>query len=352
MKVIRYSEGTGTLKLVPGSFDDLYLLARVIGSGDRVTATTYRRFRPNEGDVGEQKEVVIELLVEKVEIDKNAQKLRLMGKIISGRPMEYVKLGGYHTTTVGEGDAITIWKEEWKAYVLGMIKKAVADSRKPRLGVVAVDDEKATFAYVRGYGIDIVTELYSKLSKRLKQKDFEQARDAYFDGMAKKIAGMQVDVVVIAGPGFMKDDFKRYVENKRIELGKKVAYTSASDAERSGIREAIQSDSVSRLLENEKVKKEFALLNEFLAGLNVGASYSGVEKITNALAQYEVGTILVNDSVLNDPEIKAVLDSAYVQKVEIEVFNSDDDAGSQLRNFHGIAAIGKSFMKKEAAGRS
>ncbi|MDE1854827.1 MAG: mRNA surveillance protein pelota [Candidatus Micrarchaeota archaeon] len=347
MKVIRYSEGTGQLKLVPSSFDDLYLLARVIGVGDKVTASTYRRFRPNEGDVGEQKEVVIELLVEKVEVDKNAQKLRLMGKILSGKPLEYVKLGGYHTTTVGEGDAITIWKDEWKAYVLSMIKKAVADSRKPRLAVVAMDDEKATFAYVRGYGIDVVTEIYSKLSKRLSSKDFDKARDAYFDEIVKKAGSMQVDVVVIAGPGFMKDDLKRYIEAKRISMGKKLAYTSASDAERSGVREAIQSDTVSRLLENEKVKKEFELLNEFLAGLNVGASYSGAGRVADALSQYLVGTILVNDSVLNDSEIKATLDSAYRQKVEIEVFNSDDDAGTQLKNFHNIAAIGKAFAKRE-----
>ena len=78
MKVIRYSEGTGQLKLVPSSFDDLYLLARIVGVGDKVTASTYRRFRPSEGDVGEQKEVVVELAVERVEIDKNAQKLRLI----------------------------------------------------------------------------------------------------------------------------------------------------------------------------------------------------------------------------------------------------------------------------------
>src|SRR5271157_5200711 len=146
MKVIRYSESLGQLKLVPGSFDDLYLLARVLGAGDKVTASTYRRFRPTEGDEGEQKEVVIELDVEKVEVDKNAQKLRLTGKILSGKPAEYVRLGSYHSMNIGTGDALTISKEEWKGYVLSMIKKAVADSKKPKLGVVAMDDEKATFA--------------------------------------------------------------------------------------------------------------------------------------------------------------------------------------------------------------
>lgn len=350
MKVIRFNDSTGQLKLVPGSFEDLYLLARVIGAGDRAIASTYRRFRPSEGDEGEQKEVVIELSVEKVEVDKNAQKLRLMGKILSGKPVEYVKLSSYHTMNIGSGDTLTIVKDEWKGYVLSMIKKAVADSKKPRLGVVAMDDEKATFAYVRGYGIDVVTEIYSKLSKRMKERDYESATNAYFDEIIKKMGSMPVDIVVVAGPGFMKENMKRYMEAKRIAIDKKLVYTSASDAERSGIREAIQSESVSRLLENEKVKKEFELLNLFLSGLNVGSSFIGVDKINEALAGYQVGTILVNDSALNDQRIKETLDVAYRQKVEIEVFNSEDDAGTQLKNFKDIAAIGKSFMKKSKAG--
>ena len=119
MKVIRFNPSTNALRLVPGSFDDLYLLARVIGAGDSVTASTYRRFRPSEGDVGEQKEVVLEVAVEKVEVDKNSHALRLTGKILGGHPEEYVRLGSYHTLNVMEGDDVTIRKAEWKEYVLG-----------------------------------------------------------------------------------------------------------------------------------------------------------------------------------------------------------------------------------------
>jgi len=106
MKVIKFSASTNELRLVPSSFDDLYLLARIIGIGDSVTASTYRRFRPSEEDVGEQKEVVIEVSVEKVEIDKNAYALRLTGKILSGRPLEYVRMGSYHTLNIGAGGDI------------------------------------------------------------------------------------------------------------------------------------------------------------------------------------------------------------------------------------------------------
>ncbi len=348
MRVIRYSDANGTLKLVPELFEDLYLLARIIGSGDKVTSSSYRRFRASEGDVGEQKEVVIELLVEKAEIDRSAQRLRITGKIVSGRPEEYIRLGSYHTLSIGGGDAITVWKQEWKGYVLSMVKQAVADSKKQRLGVIAMDDEKASFAYVRGYGVDVVGEVYSRLSKRMKQKDYEKAVADYFTEIAKKASDMRVDTIVFAGPGFTKDDFRKYVEDKGLELKKRTAYVAASDAERSGIREVIQGEAVSKLLESAKVKREFDLLNAFLAGLGFGASFFGVDRVKEALGQYIAGSVLVNDSVINDAGIKEALDAAYLQKVEITVFNSDDDAGVQLRNFKDIAAIGKSL----ASGRA
>ncbi|VVB77188.1 eRF1 domain 1 [uncultured archaeon] len=346
MKVIRFNPSTNELKLVPESFDDLYLLARIIGQGDGVTATTYRRFRPTEGDVGEQKEVVIELEVEKVEIDKNSFALRLTGKILGGRPAEYVRMGSYHTINLSAGDSLVIRKPAWKEYVLGMIRQAVLDSKKPKLGVVAVDDEKASFAYVKGYGIEIVAEMYSHLSKKMKPAEYEKTRDGYFAEIAKKINGMPIDLVVVAGPGFTKDDFKRYLEAKGATMEKRIIYASASDAERSGIREAMQSDAVSKLLEGEKIKREFEALNTFLGGLGFGSSYFGTENVKEALEAYQAGVVMVNDSALNDPDTKDVLDIAYAQHVDIMVFNSDDDAGMQLKNFKNIAAIGKSFMKR------
>lgn len=352
MRVIRFSQSTNELRLVPTSFDDLYLLARIIGKGDAATASTTRRFRPSEGDTGVQKDVVIELRVEKVEIDRNSGMLRLSGKILSGRPEEFVRMGSYHTLSIGEGDMLTVRKEDgWKEYTLGMVKQAVHDSRRTRLGVVAMDDEKATFAYVRGYGIEVAAEIYSGLSKKMKEAEYGKARSAYFEELAKKIGGMRIDLVVIAGPGFAKDDFGKYIESKGIRLEKRVVYTAASDAERSGVREAVQGAAVAKLLENEKVRREFDALNAFLAGLNMGQSFHGRAKVREALSDYNAGMVMVNDSVLNDEEVKSLLDTAYRQRAEIMVFNSEDDAGMQLHGFGDIAAVGKGFVKKGGSSR-
>lgn len=339
MRVIRFNSISNSLKLVPESFDDLYLLAMIITTNDSVEGKSTRRFRPSEGDKGEQKDVMIRLNVERTEIDKNSGRLRVSGKITYGKPEEFVAIGSYHTLNIGASDIVDIQKKEWKEYILKRIKQAVAESKKPRLGVIVLDDEKAVVSYIKGYGIDIVSELYSRLSKRMKEKDFEKQREQYFKDVIAAIQNMSVDIVVVAGPGFTKDDIKKYIEVKGIEMPKKLVYTAASDAERSGIREAMQSEAVSKVLENEHVRREFGYLNDFLAGLRSGSSFHGVAKVKEGIDSGRIKTVMVNDSLLNDEKIKELLDYADRNRVKIEIFNSDDDAGIQLKNFSGIAAV-------------
>lgn len=339
MRLIRFNPVSNAVKVEPDSFDDLYLLAIMLSKGDMAEGHSYRRFKASEKDVGEQKEITVKIVIDKVEIDKSAGRLRLMGTIKEGRPAEFVTLGSHHTINIAPGDVIDMFKDEWRDYMLKRLKQAQKESRRPRLGVIVLDDEKALVSYIRGYGIDIVTELYSHLSKRMKEKDYGQQRIQYFNDILKAIENMSVDIVILAGPGFTKDDIKKYISDNNREVKKRLFYVPASDAERSGIREVMRSSAVGSLLENEHVKKEFEYLNKFLAELRVGAATYGVDNVSRSINESSPEAVIVNDSVINDPAVRDVLDLADRRNVKIEIFNSDDDAGIQLKGFKDIAAI-------------
>lgn len=339
MRIIRFNNVSNFLKVEPESIDDLYVLAIIISKNDVVEAHTTRRFRPNEGDEGEQKDVMIGITVERSEIDKNAGRLRLSGKILSGKPEEFVTLGSYHTLNIGTGDVIDVQKQQWKDYILKRIKQAVIESKKPRLGIIVLDDEKALVSYIKGYGIDIVAELYSRLSKRMKMKDFEKLKEDYFNTVIEAVKNLKVDIIVIAGPGFTKDDIKKYMADRGIEIPKQLFYAAASDAERSGIREVMQSSTVSKVLENEHVKKEFEYINTLMMGIRTGTSFHGTANIKMHMNKHQMSTILVNDDIINNDDVKEVLDAADKLGIRIEIFNSQDDAGIQLKNFKGIASV-------------
>ncbi len=339
MRIIRFNNVSNFLKVEPETIDDLYLLAIIISQKDVVEAHSSRRFRPNETDIGEQKEVTVRIGVERSEIDKTAGRLRLSGRIISGSPEGFVTLGSYHTLNIAARDAIDIQKPEWKDYILKRIRQAVLDSKKPRLGVIVLDDEKAMVSYIKGYGIDIVSEIYSRLSKRMKEKDFEKRREEYFKDIIGALENMSVEIVVIGGPGFTKDDIKKYIEEKGLEIGKRLVYAPAGDAERSGIREVMQSQAVAKALESEQINREFGYMNRLLLAVRAGIGCYGTGSIMEKMGRKAFSAIIVNDNMINDQKVKEILDKADKDGIKIEIFNSEDDAGIQLKNFAGIAAV-------------
>lgn len=341
MKIVKFYSNVGSLKLRVDTLEDLWTAQRIIFANDLVKSESERKFKSSESDKGELKKVVITVRTEKTELDKDAMRLRVLGKIVEGRPLEYIKLNSYHTLNIAPGDTFEIIKPEWHDYIINVVKNAVSDSKRPRLGIIVIDDEKALPAYLLGYGVEFRNEIYSKLSKRMTPKDFQEQQRKYFESILSIINDMVVDTVVVAGPGFTKDDIKKYGETSGIlkKTGKRIVFESVSNAERSGVYELIRSDRFSRILERERIRTEFRLMEEFLTNLSTGRSKYGLENVSIALENVEANMIFVNDSILGDIAVQKLLNDAEKSDVRIEVFNSNDEVGTQLHSFKDIACI-------------
>ncbi|EQD31150.1 translation factor pelota, partial [mine drainage metagenome] len=81
------------------------------------------------------------------------------------------------------------------------------------------------------------------------------------------------------------------------------------------------------------------LMELFLKGLSASNSSYGKEEVRAAIEEMRCSKILVNDSVLGNHEIQELLSLAERQGIGIEIFNSNDEAGTQLHSFKEIAAI-------------
>lgn len=340
MRLISFREDVGTLKVRVENLEDLWALQRIVFAGDIVKAESERKFKPEGGKEGEFKSVMITLRVEKTELDKDSVRLRLLGKIVAGTPEEYVRLNSYHTLNIGPDSVLQVSKSKWHGYLMDVVKNAVAESKRPRLGVVVVDDEKALPAYLLGYGIEFRNEIYSRLSKRMDQKEFKERERKYFDEILGIVKDMKVDTVVIAGPGFTKDDIKAYAEESGAlkDSRKSIVFESASNAERSAVYELIKGEKIAKLLRRERISREFGLMERFLQGLGDGTSKYGADNVSAAIDE-GTGMILVNDSELGSKSVEEVLEKAEKRRLAIEVFNASDEAGAQLGSFKGIACI-------------
>ncbi|MEM3791146.1 MAG: mRNA surveillance protein pelota [Candidatus Micrarchaeaceae archaeon] len=336
MRIKKQDAKEGIIVVIPESFDDLYVLSRVIGKGDRVISKSFRKYKPSKEVEPEQKEVLVEIEAEKVEISQDSQALRITGKIFSGKPEKYVTLGSYHTINVEKNREITILKNEWPGYIMKLLKQAVDESKKPRVGIVVMDEEVACSAYATGRGISNYSEIKSFLSKRMSEKEYERAKEEYFKKVIDQINSMEVDVVIVSGPGFMADELKKFAANKGIK--KKAIFSHSSDTGRGGILEVIQSDVFSKVSEESKSREDFEHINRLLSMLRLGLASVGKEPISGR----EVDEVVVLDTMINQEEIKEVLEDADKRGGKIYIVSSGSDAGEILKNFGGLGIIYKS----------
>ena len=339
MKILGFDRKEGRMKLVPEVLEDLWHLERVLEPGDVVSSSSTRVFKASEGGEEDRKKVRIELQAEKIDFSKSASKLRVTGKITGGGPEEYIQLGRHHTIDIELQKPVEITKQ-WKEYQLQRIKKARESSKKSLIGILVMDEGNALFSVIREYGVEFGPELRNHASKG--DEKFEERRSQFFGDIMKQLGGMKVNRIVIAGPGFAKDNLKKFISERDEELSKKLYFESCSTAEESGVYELLKKGVLSKIASEQKVEEEFSLLQGFLAELSKesGLAVYGVEEVRKAVDYKALGKLLVVDELLRkDKEIEKLLEDAEKMKAEIFLFSSESEAGKQLTGLSGIAGI-------------
>src|SRR3990167_4320044 len=216
MKLIRLDHKTGEAKIAIDTVDDLWHLEKILSTGDKVTAHSMRSVRI--GTKEEKKHVKLTVAVENVEFSKSVNRLRVHGKIIWGEPEDFIQLGRYHTIDVEPGDKIEVVKI-WHSYQLGRLKDAEKESKRPQIRIIVMDDEKALTAVLRGYGIDYGKEFHN--SARKSDEKYDERTAQYFGDIMAEI-GKHEEKHIVAGPGFTKDNLRKFIGKKDPVLLKRI----------------------------------------------------------------------------------------------------------------------------------
>ncbi len=339
VRIIGIDKGTGELKLVPENTEDLWHIERVLSEGDIVKARSFRRFKLQEGDSGEKKAINVEIEAKKIEFHKHANILRVTGVIRSGTPEEFVQIGSHHTIDIEPDRPFSITKD-WKNYQLDRLRKAQKETKRPKLGIAALDERKAAFALLRGYGLDFTSELSSSGSK--KDERHEEKEREFFGEVASILSHMEVERIIVAGPGFAKDNLKKFISQKNPSLLKKISFEQASSAEKSGVYELMKNGVVERIAGEQRVEKEFRLMEKLLAeiGKNSGLASYGKKEVAQAIEYKAVEELFVLDELLRkDKGVEQMLEQAEKLSCPITVFSFENEPGRQLQGLGGIAAI-------------
>jgi protein pelota len=314
----------------------MWHLEKILKVGDRVEAHSMRTYKV--GTKEEKKAVTVQLKIENVEFAKHSNRLRILGPIIGGEPEEFIQLGRYHTIDVAEGEKIKIAKE-WKRYEINRLKEAEKESKKPKLRIIVLDEEKALTAIIRSYGVDYGPEFYSNKSKRDEKAD--KTEISYFDEIANEIERHK-EKYIVAGPGFTKDNFKKFLNNKKPDLLKRIIFESVSYAERNGVNELFGNGIVEKVIGEERLQKEAKAIEDFLISVHKDTGFAtyGIKEVKAATEASAVDRLFVLDEYLrNDKTAEEIVEKAETSGTKVVIFSSEGEPGQRLKGFGKIAAL-------------
>jgi len=326
MKLIKMDLKSGEVVVLPLDKDDLWHLFNIIEKGDIVKAKTRRRVAIKSGDVikyGERKSVVLGIEVEKTEFERYTGVLKILGKIIEG-PKD-IELS-YHSIKVSIGEKLTIIKE-WRKEQLERIEKSVK-KEKPVL-VCLIDREQAYFFRIGESGADMLANIKCHVSDEEREKYYKEAL-----AFIKKHA--QHENIIIAGPGFERENLFRFIKKMDKDIAKRIVLEHVSYTGYAGINELLKK-AKSKIIKDARIARESRIVNKFFEELaKNGLAVYGDKDIKRALALGAIDMLIISQNVIQSYE--DIMKDVERQGGRIAIVSDDHDVGKQFGHF-GIGAL-------------
>ncbi|MCI4363285.1 MAG: hypothetical protein L3K13_03160 [Thermoplasmata archaeon] len=354
MRLLHQDPATGLLRLRIETPSDLWRVARLLRTGEKVGASTTRRDpeAPEDAPAAQRdrRRIWLVLRAEQVEFHGFSHHVRVTGPILEG-PFD---IGRHHTLDLAEGEEFTVQKESLSGGERSLLEEGLESRGEPTLVVAAVDWGDSAVVRLRGRAIDPVAELKRTLpGKRYASSSREKERGQYVEEVATVLRAEvpNAAAVVIVGPGFFKEQVAHRLLELAPESKAKTRVLPASEAGRAGIEELLRSGRASEVLRSSVAAEEAALVESLVAELGGHRASVGPRETAEAVDAGAAETILVLDTLLTDPEAARILDVARAARARVFIVREDGEPGRRLRGIGGIAARLRYEWRPSAPGR-
>jgi len=338
--------GKERITLVPESVDDLWHLSHVIEPGDAVAGDTTRRIQRDDEQLrdtgGEREHLWVQLSVEGVEFARFANRLRVSGTIEDCSRED--QLGHHHTINVEEHTELEVEKR-WKPDQEKRIEEAVEATDNPDVAIATVGEGEAYVHTVAQFG----TEERASITGPTGKGEYARPRSELFAELTDVLKRLDVDAIILAGPGFTKNDALDYVEENAPDLVELITTVDTSSVGDRGVHEVLKRGAVEDIQQQTRIAEESELIDELIERISEGAKVAyGPEQVAQAAEYGAIERLLVLDSQLReerrgdgdwDVNVDTVIETAEQKGGDVTVFSSEFDPGQQLSNLGGIAAL-------------
>lgn len=334
----------------------------LISIGDSVQASTIRKVQ-NESVTGSttssRVRTKLTITVENIDFDTQACALRLKGRNIEEN--QYVKMGAYHTLDLELNRKFSLYKDEWDSVALDRIETACDVTKSCDAAAVIMHEGLAHICLIKANMTIVRTKIDSNIAKKRKGnvKQYEQGLKKFFEtvmrGVLTHIDFEFCKVILIASPGFVRDQFFKFMMDEAVKNDIKVILDNkskfllvhSSSGFKHSLKEVLASPAVMSRMADTKALVEVKALETFYHVLSSdpAKAFYGIKHVEAANEHQAIETLLVSDHLFRSDNVDErkryvrLVDSVKEYGGDVKIFSSMHISGEQLRNLTGIAAI-------------
>jgi protein pelota len=337
MRILDRDINNGNIRVMLEADEDVWHLFNVLTVGDIVTASTTRREEKAadklRAERAEKKRMTLGIRVEKIEFSEDDIRLRVLGIIETG-PQD---LGQHHTLIFEIGDNLLISKAKWKESQIDRLNMAVRDSRKPKILFVSLDQDDATIAVLRQFGLKEVASVRSMRSGKFYEERSKE--DNYHREIISKIGPLVSDnmPIVLLGPGFEKESLAEDMKKEGYK-GMHVHHTGQNGM--AGVNELMKTGMGADILRESSVGIEMEAVEKLMSEIGKdGLATYGPGEIRGAAGAGAVDTLLVLDSKLREQDLDDLIRTVEAQRGKVLIVSGQHDSGKELSALGGMGAL-------------
>lgn len=355
-------DSSGSVVLVPEEAEDMWHAYNLIAVGDHLKSTTIRRVQNESmtGSVSSSKvRTTLTIAVEGIEFDTQACMLRIKGRNVEEN--QYVKMGAYHTIDLELNRKFTLIKEYWDVIALERVEMACDPTQHADLGAVLLHEGLGHIILVTSSMTVVRAKIDMNVPRKRKgfcsqhDKGLLKFYDALIQGILRHINFDVIKCILIASPGFVKEQFCDYMFQQALKSDWKVitenkskfVLVHSSSGHKHALKEVLADPTVTARLAETKAAGEVKALDTFFSVLQMepDRAYYGIHHVEKASDASAVETLLVTDELFRSTDLPTR--KKYVKLVEsikdnggdVRVFSSLHVSGEQLGQLSGVAAI-------------
>lgn len=355
-------DGSGSVTLIPEESEDMWHTYNLLTEGDQLKSTTIRKVTTESatGSTGSNRvRTTLTIKVVDIDFDTQACMLRVKGRNIQEN--QYVKMGAYHTLDLELNRKFTLCKETWDTIALDRIDMACDPAQHADLAAIVMQEGIAHVCLVTANMTLVRAKIDVNIPRKRKgmcaqhSKGMEKFFESIYQAVIRHVNFDIVKCVLVASPGFVKDQFYEYMFQQASKLDNKTLLENkstfvlvhSSSGFKHALQEVLADPAMANKLADTKAAGEVKLMGQFHSTLMTDPSkafygYKHIEKANEAQA---IDTLLISDKLFRCNDVAerkkyvAIVDSVRESGGEVRMFSSLHPSGEQLDQLTGIAAI-------------